>query len=307
MWFWLALIALLCWSSADLFCKLGCRNADDRTSHLKMLAAVGLVMGLHAAFSIFVQGTVISWQVIWAYLPVSMLYILSMALGYLGLRYIELSVSSPICNASGAVVAVICLLTGTLDPSIAGAKRALVIAAVGLVCFGVIGLGFVEAKEDDALRRARQDAANHRYAKSPLALLLPIAYCLLDAAGTYADSLILQTLPEDSANAAYELTFCFVGTLSLLYVTLVRKQPLWDRSDAPKLVGAAFETAGQVAYVYALSDADHVALTVPMISAYCTVSVILGRIFLKEKLSKKHYVMIALVIVGIILLGCFDI
>ena len=104
MWFWLSLIALLCWSGSDLFSKIGCRDADDKLAHLKMVIAVGVVMGLHAAYEIFIGGVSISWHVIWTYLPVSLLYIVSMALGYIGLRYIELSISSPICNASGAVV-----------------------------------------------------------------------------------------------------------------------------------------------------------------------------------------------------------
>lgn len=110
MWLWLSLITLLCWSGSDLFSKIGCRDGSDKYSHLKMVIAVGVVMGLHAAFEIFVGGTEISWSVIWTYLPISLLYISSMALGYLGLRYIELSVSSPICNSSGALVAVLTLL-----------------------------------------------------------------------------------------------------------------------------------------------------------------------------------------------------
>ena len=64
MWFWLSLITLLCWSGSDLFSKIGCRDADDKLSHLKMVIAVGTVMGLHAAFEIFVSGTPISWSVI---------------------------------------------------------------------------------------------------------------------------------------------------------------------------------------------------------------------------------------------------
>ena len=36
-------------------------------------------------------------------------------------------------------------------------------------------------------------------------------------------------------------------------------------------------------------------------------SVLLSRIFLKEKLSWKHYAMILLVIIGIVMLGVFDI
>ena len=143
MWFWLSLIALLCWSGSDLFSKIGCRDADDKYSHLKMVIAVGTVMGLHAAFEIFVGGTEISWDVIWTYLPVSLLYIGSMTLGYLGLRYIELSVSSPICNSSGALVAVITLLTVG-----AGDYSPLALGAVALVCAGAIGLGVVDARED---------------------------------------------------------------------------------------------------------------------------------------------------------------
>ena len=110
MWFWFAVIALLCWSGSDLFSKIGCQDADDKYSHLKMVMAVGVVMGLHAAYEIFVGGVEISWSVIITYLPVSALYIVSMAVGYLGLRYIELSISSPICNSYGEIVAILIMV-----------------------------------------------------------------------------------------------------------------------------------------------------------------------------------------------------
>ena len=306
MWFWLSIITLLCWSGSDLFSKLGCRG-EDKYAHLKMVMAVGVVMGLHAAYEIFIGGAVVTWQVIWTYLPVSILYILSMTLGYVGLRYIELSISSPICNSSGAIVAVLCLITGTLDDGITGAMRRAVIGAVALVCAGVIGLGVVESTEDDELRRARQEASNYRYAKSWLALCLPVAYCLLDAAGTFADSLVLETLDEASANAAYELTFLFSAVCCFVYVVLIRREKLVAKQEAPKYIGAAFETAGQFAYIYAIGDSAHVALAAPIISAYCVASVLWSRIFLKEKLSWKHYAMIALVVAGIVILGVFDI
>ena len=51
----------------------------------------------------------------------------------------------------------------------------------------------------------------------------------------------------------------------------------------------------------------HVALSAPIISAYCVASVLWSRIFLKEKLSWKHYAMIALVVIGIVMIGVFDI
>ena len=299
-WFWFSIIALLCWSGSDFFSKIGCRDASDKYSQYKMVTAVGVVMGIHAAIEIFVGGVEISWQVIWTYLPVSLLYIGSMTLGYVGLRYIELSISSPICNASGALVAIIAIVSGT-----AGKMAIAQYIAIFLACAGVIGLGFVEANEDDDLRAARQEASNYKYAKSWLALALPIAYCILDAAGTFADDLVLETLNEDSANVAYELTFLVAGIVSFVYTVIIKKQKLLPKAEGPKYIGAAFETAGQLAYIYALASGES-ALAAPIIASYCAVSVLWSRLFLKEKLSWKHYAAIAITVAGIAIIGLLD-
>lgn len=305
MWFWFSIIALLCWSGSDLFSKIGCADARDKYSHLKMVTAVGIVMGLHAAYEIFIGGVDISLQVILTYLPVSALYILSMAIGYLGLRYIELSISSPICNSSGALVAIMTICLAVIHKEEIGIAPAQYVA-IALVAIGVIGLGFVEAKEDDELRALRQQKANYKYAKSIWAILIPIIYCLLDALGTFADSKVLETLDEDSANVAYELTFLVCGIVSFIFVKFIKKQKYLPKKEAPKYIGAIFETAGQFAYIYALADSEHVAMSAPIISAYCLASVIWGRIFLKEKLSWKHYLTIATAIAGIVILGIYD-
>ena len=307
MWFWLALAALLCWSGSDLFSKIGCRDSRDKYSHLKMVMAVGVVMGLHACYEIFVNGVVINTHILLTYLPVSLLYILSMAMGYLGLRYIELSISSPICNASGALVAILAILTmgESYPPS--------VLIAIGLVCLGVIGLGVVEYQEDDEARAARQEIGNFKYSKSWLALALPIAYCILDAAGTFADSLVLDKLSltyveyEASANVAYELTFLLAGIVCFIYAVLIKKDKLIPKMEAPKYIGACFETVGQFAYIYAIADTAHLAMSAPIISAYCAASVLWSRLFLKEKLSWKHYLCIGLALVGIVIMGVFDV
>lgn len=299
MWFWFAVIALVCWSGSDLFSKIGCADSSDKYSHFKMVTAVGVVMGLHACYEIFVSGVGINGEAILRYLPVSVLYIASMTLGYVGLRYIELSVSSPICNSSGALVAILCIITGD---KLATPQY----LAIALVCVGVIGLGFVEMHEDDELRIERQKKSNYKYTKSALAIILPLLYCLLDALGTFADSIVLETLNEDVANVAYELTFLLCGIVCFIYVKFVKKQKYFPKKEAPKYAGAIFETAGQFAYIYAIGDEAHVAMAAPIISAYCAASVLWGRIFLKEKLSFKHYLMIAIAVVGIVILGLYD-
>lgn len=299
-WFWLSIVALLCWSGSDFFSKIGCRDASDKYSHLKMVIAVGVVMGIHAIIEI-IGGVEINLQIILTYLPVSLLYIGSMTLGYLGLRYIELSISSPICNASGALVAVMSILFIGAEDMVP-----MQYVAVALACLGVIGLGIVDSTEDEALRAARQEKSNYKYAKSWIALALPVAYCFLDAAGTFADNLVLENLNEDSANVAYELTFLAAGIVSFIYTIVIKKQKLLPKMEAPKYAGALFETAGQFAYIYAIADEEHLAMSAPIISSYCMASVLWSRLFLKEKLSWKHYCAIAVTVAGIIIMGVFD-
>ena len=64
---------------------------------------------------------------------------------------------------------------------------------------------------------------------------------------------------------------------------------------------ACFEEFGQIFYVFAMASKPM--LAAPMIASYCIVSVILSRIFLKEKLKASQYACVIAVIVGIVILG----
>ena len=193
-WFIFSIAALLCWSFSDLFSKIGCADSKDKHSALKMVTAVGVVMGLHAAYTLIFTDVDFTFQTMLTYLPVSFLYISSMTIGYVGLRFIELSISSPICNSSGSLASIISIITG-----MAVLVKAQYIA-IALVAIGIVGLSIAEMTEDDDLRAARQSKSNYKYTKSVLAILLPIIYCLLDALGSFADSLVLEKLDEDAAN-----------------------------------------------------------------------------------------------------------
>ena len=301
MWFLYSVLALFFWSGSDLFSKIGCRDASDSYSHLKMTMAVGVVMGLHAAYEIFLGGVVVTPAVMLKYLPVSALYIASMTIGYLGLRYIELAISSPICNSSGAIVALLSIgLYGISEFNV------FQIAALVAVCGGVIGLGVVNMTEDEDVRAARQSGSKYKYVPSIMALAIPVVYALLDALGTFGDSLVLQSLDEEAANCAYELTFLAVAIVSAIYVLGIKKQKLLPRMELPKYVGAAFETVGQFFYIFAIADSEHIMFSAPIISSYCALSVVWSRLILKEKLSRRHYLMIAVTVLGIAVLGLFD-
>ncbi|MGN1061494.1 MAG: EamA family transporter, partial [Candidatus Scatosoma sp.] len=89
-----------------------------------------------------------------------------------------------------------------------------------------------------------------------------------------------------------------------IYIKFIKKQKYGVKDIRPARLGAAvFETAGQFTYVYAMSGQAVVAA--PMVAAYSIVSMVLSRIFLKEKLNWKQYLCIAAVMTGVILLGIF--
>ncbi len=317
MWLF-AIIAMLAWSGSDIFSKIGSPQSE-KLSHFKVGIAVGGIMGLHALYMIFIEKIPFEWMDIVNYLPASFFYIVSMVVGYIGLRYIELSISSPICNGSGAVAALLCMAVFgvTFNPDADGNAVYLnpwIIGGLALVIFGIMFLGFVDNREDPELRALRQQKANRKYTKSLWAILLPILYCVLDSLGTFVDTLIAdgyteklgdELLAGDVLNTAYELTWFMVAVIFAIYVFIIKREKVDRKYDGVKLLGGACETLGQVFYMKVI-----VAEYIPgyvIISAYCLVSMLWGRLFLKEKLSWKHYLCIALAVAGIIVLGVFDV
>ena len=306
---------MLAWGGADLFYKKGA-DSSEKYSHLKTSIAVGTVMGIHAIYTILIKD--IGYQPInlVKYLPVSAMYILSMTVGYFGLRYLELSISSPVQNSSGAVVCILCLvfLGDKLD--------VLPAAAVILICAGVIVLGVLERNTDRS--------GEKKYVSSLTAFMMPVIYCIIDALGTFFDAYYLDdisTTPlvgvsedtiEDIANTSYELTFFIVAIILFIYVRIIKKEKsgflpvafsdkkaIVHKASVARYAAALLETAGQFTYVYAMSGKAVIAA--PMIAAYSIVAMILSRIFLKEKLTGRQYAALSAVMVGICVLGIFDI
>ena len=183
MWFLFALLTTLSWGAADLFYKKGA-DESDKYSHLKTTVIVGLVMGIHAIYTLLVGDIGYDFSNIIVYLPVSVMYILSMTVGYFGLRYLELSISSPIQNSSGAVTCILCLviLGQTMD----------LLSTVGviLICAGVIALGVVEKRIQDSL----EQNDDRKYKIGFIAFIMPVLYCIIDALGTFFDAYYLDDI-----------------------------------------------------------------------------------------------------------------
>lgn len=299
MWFPLALITALFWGGSDLFSKMG-TDPRDRFSHIKLVISVGGVMGIVGIVLLIMNFDTYDPMSIVRYLPVSALYIGAMVIGYIGLRYLELSVSSPICNSSGAIAAVLCFIFLGQD------MTAIQFVAVGLVVIGATLLSVFDMKDGNKARKFRGEEIEEKYRLSLIAVLIPVFYALIDAAGTFADAFVLdyEIVSEMEAEISYYLTFLVVAIVAFIYLVFIRKQKISIKEEREKGFAAVAETAGQFFYIYAI--ANNAIMAAPLISSYCIFSVIFSRIFLKEKLTKRQYAAIAVAVTGIVIMGFFD-
>ena len=301
-WLFFSVATAFLWGTAELFYKKGALP-NEKYSHLKICVWVGVVMGAHAIFTLLTQDIGYNPVNLLIYLPVSAFYIISMAFSYFGMRFLEESISDPIENTAG----VICVL---LFAIFMGDEFSLLTwIAVGVITVGVVGVSYLE--------NAGETPRKKTYGKklAIVAFIMPFLYALLDAVGTFLDDAfflvedianapfvdVTEETIEAVANTSYELTFALfaLGLFIFMKSKKVKFGPVPQHKD--KILAAVFETAGQFTYVYALGGVD--AIAAPILSSVCVVSLLLSRIFLKEKLSWKTYAFITVVIFGILLLA----
>ena len=299
MWIVCTLLTFIFWGTADLFYKIGNRG-EGEYNHLKTGILVGLVMGIHATIYWLIIKVDIHLIDVIKYLPVSLLYITSMVIGYRGLKYLELSISSPIQNTSGVITALLFIIFFKEQYDFP------FYIALLFIFIGIISISLLEIKDK---KKERKNYKRKNTAKKVITLTIffPLMYCLLDGAGTFLDGIYLdkmELISEGASLIAYEYTFAFYGLITYLYLRK-KKEPFHILAEKPKLGAAIFETGGEFFYVFAMSG--NATVSAPIIGSYCILSMILSRIVLKEKLTIKEYCGIILVLLGIIILAFMDV
>ena len=301
MWLFFTLATTMLWGAAELFYKKG-SHEDRRYDHLRVCVLVGAVMGIHAVFTLVTADMTYDPMNLIAYLPVSLCYILSMACSFFGIRFLEESLVDPIENTSGAMCSLLCVL-------ILGESIALEVwVAILVILIGILGVSYAE-RSAEVNRKQRLGAK-----LAVVAFAMPFCYAFIDALGSFLDIFFLEmeTSPligvteeniELVANVSYELTFAIVGLVLWIYM-MIKGVRFELSKQRDKTIAAVCETAGQLTYVYAMSGNG--AIAAPILSCVCVVSLLLSRVFLKEKLTKKQYMFIGIIIVGILMLAVLE-
>ena len=298
IWLLCTVITFVSWGGVSVFYKI--TNKVDDNTNLKTGILVGLMMGAHAIIYLLIKGLSVNFMDILKYFPISVLYIASMIVGYRGLKYIELSISSPIQNSSGVITALLFVFFFKEVYPLPFYLACLLIFA------GVIVLSLDEIQES---KQKREDFKKKNGLKKlfVLGVMFPLVYSLFDGVGTFLDGVYLDKLElisADSALISYELTFLAYGIITYFY--LRKKDPKAKIFHEWNLyVAAALEMVGQVFYVFAM--AENATIAAPIIGSYCVLTMLLSRVVLKEKLSKTEYAGIFLVLTGVVILAFLDV
>ena len=321
-WFILTLTCIILWGVTDILYKASFHK-NDPLSHYKSFVWVGLVMAL-AGFIMSNWSDTLLDSVkmvkddVLHLVPLYLVHAIALFFGLLGIKHLSASVISSLENIDGAIATIIIyfyyLLTGYIHPEYGiGVMNA--IASVSII-IGVILLG----REEQALMRQDEHLSEEkkRHRLGALALFFPILYNLIDGFliaeinGIGGNGGIVTQGAETSIPAIdffiFECaSFALVAIFVWLYMLIVKKY-IYNPFQEEELIrsgAATSETFGTMTFIFA--SAINPVLTAPIVSSYCLVTIVLAKIFLKERLTRKQYLSLAFVVVGIALLGISEI
>ena len=314
-WLLLTLSCIILWGITDILYKKS-SDYNDPLSQYKTFVWIGIVMAPAGVIMAICSDTLLDSIMMVKdnlyLIPLCIFYAIALFFGLLGAKHLDASVVSPLENIDGAMAAIILyfffLFTGRshITDSIGVVEM---IATLSIVV-GVVLLGIQEQTLSKQEAHLSEDKKRHRL--GALALIFPIIYNLVDAVSMVAVGITVSeetdvAIPDIDFFIFESLGFVIVAICMWLYMLIVKKYKYdpFKKEELVRCGAATGETFGTMTYIFAV--AGNPILTAPITSSYCLVTIVLARIFLKERLTKKQYLSLAFLIVGIALLGVSEI
>ena len=320
-WFLLTLACVILWSITDILYKASSPQ-NDPLSPYKTFVWIGIVMALAGGIMSTWSDTLLdSIQIVkddLLYLvPLGLIYAAALFFGLLGKKHLAAYVVSVLENIGGALVAIIIyyyLLTGYIIPSYEFGIMDFI--ATASIIIGVILLG----REEQAMlkKEVHLEEDKKKHSLGALALFFPIIYALIDVfsvaeiGGISGNSGITDSADEIFIPAMDFFIFECAGIALVsigmwLYLLIVKKHVYnpFHPEEFVRCSAATAETFGTMAFIFA-AEINPI-LTAPITSFHCILTIVLARIFLKERLNKNQYLSLAFLVIGIALLGISEI
>ena len=245
-------------------------------------------------------------------IPLCVFYVIAVFFGLLGSKHLDASVVSPLENIDGAIAAIVLYFFFLFTDRHHITDKIGVVNIIGTVAIiaGVVLLGIQEQKL--AKQEINLDKSKKKHRLGALALIFPIVYNLVDAASMVAMGITISeetevSIPDIDFFIFESFGFVVIAVFMWLYLLLFKKHVYnpFKKTELTRCGAATCETLGTMAFTFAVGI--NPILTAPITSSYCLVTIVLARIFLKERLTRKQYMSLALLVIGIALLGISEI
>ena len=314
-WLLLTLSCVILWGITDILLKKSL-DYSDSLSQYKTFVWIGIVMAPAGVIMAICSDTLLDSIMMVKdnlyLIPLCVFYAIALFFGLLGAKHLDASVVSPLENIDGAMAAIILyfffLFTGRSHIT----DKIGLVQLVGTVAIvvGVVLLGIQEQSLSKQETHLSENKKRHRL--GALALIFPIVYNLVDAVSMVAVGITVSeetdvAIPNIDFFIFESLGFVVVAICVWFYMLIIKKYKYnpFKKEELVRCGAATGETFGTMAFTFAVGISP--ILTAPITSSYCFVTIVLARIFLKERLTKKQYLSVAFLVIGIALLGVSEI
>ena len=314
-WFLLTISCIILWGVTDILYKKS-SDYNDTLSQYKTFVWIGLVMAPAGVIMTVCSDTLLDSIMMVKdnlyLIPLSIFYAIALFFGLIGKKHLDASVVSPLENVDGAIAAIILyfyfLFAGYSN--VTDRIGVMDMIATASVVAGVVLIGIQEQALSKQEAHLANDKKRHRL--GALALIFPIIYNLVDAVSVVAMGITVSGETDVSITDIdffifESLGFVAVAIFMWLYMLIFKKYKYnpFKKEELVRCGAATGETFGTMAFVFAVGS--NPVLTAPITSSYCLVTIVLARICLKEQLTKKQYMSLAFLVIGIALLGISEI
>lgn len=314
-WLLLTFACIVLWGFTDILLKKSL-DYSDPLSQFKTFIWIGIIMaaagGIMALCSNTLHNSIRMLSDNLYLIPLCVFYVIAVFFGLLGTKHLDASVVSPLENIDGAIAAIVLYFFFLFTDRHHITDKIGVVDIIGTVAIiaGVVLLGIQEQKL--AKQEINLDKSKKKHRLGALALIFPIVYNLVDAASMVAMGITISeetevSIPDIDFFIFESFGFVVIAVFMWLYLLLFKKHVYnpFKKTELTRCGAATCETLGTMAFTFAVGI--NPILTAPITSSYCLVTIVLARIFLKERLTRKQYMSLALLVIGIALLGISEI
>jgi len=312
VWIGCSLMAILLWASTSLLYKAGIPKSRESHTCLKYSVSVGLVFFVIAVIYLAMRDAPFTiWESAVRYWPITVfgvVYAIVNTISFNGYIHNEVTVESPVegigAGASTILLILAYLLLGRVD-SISTLLTPLRTAGILVILVSVIALSFIRNRESRKIGDGKAPKA--RWMRCGLGtLIFPVIFAVIDGLETIVTGICLDTtygyaMPEGDAIIIIGMEYAVFAFGCWCYIRVREKKAYnpFRKENLPRLLGALADNVGIVFYSYAM--AINSVSTDPLLAVYPVLSMIGGRVFMKEKLSTPQYICLLSIIAGSVL------